>query len=141
MNYVAVPKALLTENAVNAYSYSGEALKKAFHAQGKKFLKQLAADLGDEIGAFKISSNMAGIAVSGEVTLHADHLYVQLSEHCGGERGIHMLYRSCKSQKDYCGGQNNTVTMRKFAEEDSQYNYKKTMQRLAASERATAVPA
>lgn len=141
MSYVPVPKALLTEQSVNAYSDSGEALKKSFHTQGKKFLKQLAASLGDVIGEFGISSNMGGIAVSGEVTLHSDHLYIQLSEHCGGERGIHMLYRTCKGRKDYCGGQNNSVAMRKFAEEDAQYNFQKTMQRLAASMRATAVSA
>lgn len=136
MTYVAIPKALQVTADINSYSDSGDARKRAMHTQGKKFLKQLAETLGESIGNFTIRSNMAGIAVSGEVTLHADFLYVQLSEHCCGERGVSMLYRSCKSQKDYNGGHNNTTTMRQFAEEDAQYRIMETMKRLAESERS-----
>ena len=44
----------------------------------------------------------AGTAVSGEITLHGDHLYVQVSQSAlGSHSGI--LFRTCKGRKDYVG--------------------------------------
>lgn len=89
----------------------GAPRKVRMHQQGRAFLKRLAADLGLAHGQFDIRSNVAGPAVSGEVTLHADHIYVQLSEHysCAG---VGVLYRTCKHRTDYTGGRNHTTTMR-----------------------------
>ena len=44
--------------------------KRAFHATGRKRLKSLAAALGFEPGSYDLRSNLGGIAVSGEVTMH-----------------------------------------------------------------------
>ena len=57
-------------------AYDGDA-KEAFHRTARRQLKLLAAALGLPTGGFDLRSNKGGIAVSGEVTLHADHLYVQ----------------------------------------------------------------
>ena len=87
-------------------SYDEDA-KKAFHSAAKKYLKRLRAELGTEYGeADPIRSNKGGIAVSGEVTLHFDGLYVQVSQSFMGDRGI-VMFRSCLSRKDYSGGTNN----------------------------------
>jgi hypothetical protein len=110
-----VTKGLLVEG-VNAYTDEGHLKKEAFHKEGKKFLKNLAAEMGLEKGEFDVRSNMGGIAVSGEVTLHTDKLYVQLYESCVGERGIQALYRTCKGRKDYAGGQNHTISMQRLTE-------------------------
>lgn len=117
---IAIPKGLLAKE-INAYTDAGYARKKAFHAAGKKFLKELAAALG--IQSYDLRSNEAGMAVSGEVTLHSDTLYVQLSESCVGEPGVSALYRDCKGRKDYCGGQNNIVHLASLRGEEQQARF------------------
>jgi hypothetical protein len=82
-----------------------EAQKRIFHLTGRKRLKALAAALGFQPGAFDLRSNKGGIAVSGEVTLHHDRLYVQISQSAmGSDSGI--LIRRCQHRKDYIGGLN-----------------------------------
>jgi hypothetical protein len=50
------------------------------------------------------------IAVSGEVTLHADRHYVQASQSAMGfDTGI--LFRSCEGRRDYVGGRNNFASL------------------------------
>ncbi len=83
-----------------------DAQKHSFHATGRKRLKMLAAALGFEPDSFEVHCNQGGIAVSGEVTLHADTLYVQVCQPATGcDSGI--LIRTCKGRKDYTGGPNN----------------------------------
>ena len=82
-----------------------EAQKRSFHTTGKRRLRTLADALGFAPGSFDIRCNMAGIAVSGEVTLHHEQLYVQISQPCmGNDNGI--LIRTCKGRKDTTGGRN-----------------------------------
>lgn len=90
---------------INCYSDEGNARKNMFHGEGKLFLKRLAKELNLAAGTYDIRSNIGGMAVSGEVTLHSDTLYVQLSESCMA-RGVSVLFRSCKHRGDYTGGQN-----------------------------------
>jgi hypothetical protein len=59
----------------------------------RRQLLALAAALGFGAGDYDLRSNEAGIAVSGEITLHADRLYVQASQPAtGSDTGI--LFRS-----------------------------------------------
>ena len=90
---------------MNGYTSDSALDKEYFHVEGKKFLKDLAREIGIPDGSYDIRSNKGGAAVSGEVTLHADHLYVQLSEQIG-RNGVTILFRSCKNRGDYTGGQN-----------------------------------
>jgi hypothetical protein len=86
---------------------SGDAANKdAFHSEAKKRLRALAEALGFEKGSFDIRSNRGGNAVSGEITLHHDDLYIQASQpaSASSERGL--MIRTCKNRKDYTGGQN-----------------------------------
>ncbi|MGO9475971.1 MAG: hypothetical protein ACLPWS_21585 [Rhodomicrobium sp.] len=83
-----------------------DAQKRAFHATGRKRLKALAAALGFEPESYDLRSNLGGIAVSGEVTLHHSALYVQICQPATAcDSGI--LIRTCKGRKDYTGGPNN----------------------------------
>ena len=83
-----------------------DAQKRSFHATGRKRLQALATALGLETGSFDVRSNRGGIAVSGEVTLHGENLYVQICQPATGhDSGI--LIRTCESRKDYTGGTNN----------------------------------
>jgi len=82
-------------------SYDAER-KRRFHTQARARLFELATSLGLEGGAYDLRSNQGGIAVSGEVTLHGEHLYVQASQPATGcDTGI--LFRSCEGRRDYGG--------------------------------------
>ena len=84
--------------------------KRAFHSHARRQLKQLAAALALVPGGYDLRSNQGGIAVSGEVTLHADHLYVQACQPATGhDSGV--LFRTCKGRKDYVGGRNNFAAL------------------------------
>jgi hypothetical protein len=79
-------------------------LKPEFHQKAKKVLRYVAEQLGLKKGEFNIRSNMGGIAVSGEVALHANDIYIQMDAwNMGGK----FMFRSCKGQRDYTGGPNN----------------------------------
>jgi hypothetical protein len=54
--------------------------KRLFHRHARAQLLKLAEALGLQPGEYDLRSNEAGIAVSGEITLHADRLYVQASQ-------------------------------------------------------------
>ncbi|MGN7931786.1 hypothetical protein [Sphingopyxis sp. 22461] len=79
--------------------------KQQFHADGRKALKRLAAALGLAEGSYDLRSNKGGVAVSGEITLHGDEVYVQLGIGCMG-RGREVLFRHVVGRKDYCGDRN-----------------------------------
>lgn len=80
--------------------------KEAFHNTGRARLRKLAAGLGFEKGSYDIRSNKGGVAVSGEVTLHHDRVYVQIAQSMmGPDKGI--MFRTCEGRKDYTGGRNN----------------------------------
>jgi len=92
--------------ATKPVAYTVDA-KRLFHLRGTKLLKQIAIDLGLPEGSYEVRSNKGGIAVSGEVTLHGDTLYVQLSQSVLGIGRQDVLFRTCKGRRDYTGGRNN----------------------------------
>lgn len=87
-----------------------EQQKGRFHTTARSRLKKLAAELALPPGSFDLRSNRAGIAVSGEVTLHHDHAYIQVSQF-GLPSGHGILIRTCKSRKDYSGGPNHFIAL------------------------------
>jgi hypothetical protein len=54
---------------------------------------------------YDLRSNFAGPAVSGEITLHADEIYVQVSIPCI-RPGREVMFRRCKGRQDYLGDRN-----------------------------------
>ena len=82
-----------------------EAQKRSFHATGRKRLNALAAALDFKTSAYDVRSNRGGVAVSGEVTLHGEHLYVQICQPATGWDS-RILIRTCEGRKDYTGGVN-----------------------------------
>jgi hypothetical protein len=84
--------------------------KRMFHRRARRQLIELAAALNFEPADYDLRSNEGGIAVSGEVTLHADRLYVQVSQPAtGADTGI--LFRTCEGRRDYTGGRNNSASL------------------------------
>jgi hypothetical protein len=90
-------------------SYDDEQ-KRRFHSTVRARLKKLAAELGLPSGTYEIRSNKGGIAVSGEITLHHDRVYVQVSQFAMTS-GHGVLIRTCKGRKDYTGGPNHFVAL------------------------------
>lgn len=83
-------------------SYNEDA-KTLFHSLAKSVCKEIAAALELPKGSFDIRSNMAGIAVSGEVVLHGENIYVMLDQSSMKDS---FMFRSCKGRQDYVGGPN-----------------------------------
>jgi hypothetical protein len=84
--------------------------KREFHRLARRQLGLVAKALQLPASSFDLRSNSAGIAVSGEITLHSDQLYVQVSQPFGGfDSGI--LIRTCQGRKDYVGGPNNFASL------------------------------
>lgn len=87
------------------YEPYDDAHKTLFHQQAKVILRRLATALSLTKAGYDLRSNLAGPAVLGEVTLHTDRLYIQLSEtSLGPDRGF--MWRTCQGRKDYTGGAN-----------------------------------
>lgn len=100
-----IGKSLFGAASRNGYSDAGYTRKEAMHKEGVAMLRALAKELGLQPGSYDVRSNKAGIAVTGEVTLHTDKIYVQLCQSFSSQ-GLTLLYRSCEGRKDYCGGTN-----------------------------------
>ncbi|MEW6453886.1 MAG: hypothetical protein AB1490_24820 [Pseudomonadota bacterium] len=84
--------------------------KRLFHSRARSQLRRLATALGLRPGSYDLRSNPAGIAVSGEITLHTDRLYVQASQSAMGN-GSGILFRTSQGRKDYVGGPNNFASL------------------------------
>lgn len=82
--------------------------KRRFHSTARSRLKKLAAELRLAAGSYEIRSNKAGIAVSGEITLHHEQFYLQVGQF-GLSPGHGILIRTCKGRRDFTGGANHFV--------------------------------
>ncbi|WP_328276164.1 hypothetical protein [Sphingobium sp.] len=94
-----------------------EPAKRLFHSEGRSALRRLAEALGLEDDSFDIRSNKAGPAVSGEVTLHGETLWVQLSlGPFGPDREV--CFRRVRDRQDHIGERNNWASVRELVEPD-----------------------
>lgn len=96
--------------------------KTEFHKLAKAELRKLVKNLGMTRGTYDIRSNLGGDAVAGEVILHTEKVYLQIITKGFGEKGLRVMYRTCKGRKDYTGGQNNYVSLEEFL--TSEFRYK-----------------
>lgn len=97
-------KPALRTLALRGVAYD-EPAKRLFHAEGRAALNRLAEALTLDAGSFEIRSNKAGPAVSGEVTLHAEMLWVQLSLGPFGP-GREICSRRVQGRGDHIGERN-----------------------------------
>jgi hypothetical protein len=108
-------KSALVVLAHKGVSYDEQA-KKLFHSDGRKALKRLAEALCLADGSYDLRSNKGGIAVSGEIILHGEELYVQLGLGIG--TGRELMFRRVAGRKDYCGDRNHWAAIGKLLEPD-----------------------
>lgn len=97
-------KPVLKTLARRGVAYDDEA-KRLFHAEARKALRRLADALGFASADYDLRVCAGGIAVSGEVILHSDQLYVQVS--IGGYGLGEIMFRRVTGRSDYVGGRNN----------------------------------
>lgn len=95
--------------------------KTEFHKLAKAELRKLVKNLGMTRGTYDIRSNLGGDAVAGEVILHTEKVYLQIITKGFGEKGLRVMYRTCKGRKDYTGGQNNYVSLEEFLTPEFRY--------------------
>jgi hypothetical protein len=87
-----------------------EAAKRVFHAEGRAAMQRLASALRLSPGTFDVRSNKGGPAVSGEITLHSNDVWVQLSlSSLGPDNEI--TFRRVQGRKDYTGGRNHRASV------------------------------
>ena len=94
-----------------------ESNKKAFHAEAKKVLRQVAKDMGLSASEFTISANKGGIAASGEIKLHTDKLYICVSGPVFTGK-TEIMYRQCNGRKESTGGRNQWVCVSRLLNDD-----------------------
>ncbi len=85
--------------------------KCVFHTQARRRLRLLGAALGLTHDDYDLRTVKAGISVSGDVTLHGDHVYVRVSQPAAGSDEEGILFRACEGREDYVGGDNNFASL------------------------------
>ena len=104
-----MPRTSTTFDFAKPAAYDEHA-KRLFHSRARSQLRRLATALGLAPGSYDLRSNRAGIAVSGEITLHSERLNVQTAQSVMGHDNV-TLSRTCKGRKDYVGGPNNFASL------------------------------
>ncbi|MEZ5936311.1 MAG: hypothetical protein R3F54_31305, partial [Alphaproteobacteria bacterium] len=79
--------------------------KVQFHRKARALLKRLAVALELSKDSYRIRTNRGGPAVSGEVALQGERIYVQITQSSMG-RDHDLLYRRCTGAEDHVGGPN-----------------------------------
>lgn len=133
MSTISIPNILMLKY-IQGKSEETDKQKKSYHSSAKKFLRSLAKEIGLDEQEFDLRSNLAGPAVSGEITLHDDSIFIQISSDFG------ILYRTCESKRDYSGGANNSTSFEKFKDNDFQQkiiNQMKSMIESSKSKKAS----
>lgn len=104
--------------------------KQAFHKAAKRFWKRVADELGLAKEQYDLRANVAGIAVSGEITLHTDTLYLQLSQGALMQGRAQILYRGCDGRKDYVGHANNFIEVGRLVDEREADRFIRTLKKM-----------
>ncbi len=104
-------KPVLATLALRGVGYD-EPAKRLFHTEARKALRRLADALRLDPRDYDLRVCAGGPAVSGEVILHTDQLYVQvgLSGYGSGE----ILFRQVEGRRDYCGARNHWASIREL---------------------------
>lgn len=87
-----------------------ERAKKLFLSDGRKALRALADALGLPDESYDIRVQRGGVAVSGDVTMHSEAIYVQLSLGVMGA-GREVMFRKVAGRKDFVGDRNHFASI------------------------------
>lgn len=87
-----------------------ERAKKLFLSDGRKALRALADALGLPDEGYDIRVQRGGVAVSGDVTMHGETIYVQLGLGVMGA-GREVMFRKVAGRKDFIGDRNHFASV------------------------------
>lgn len=87
-----------------------ERAKKLFLSDGRKALRALADALCLPDESYDIRVQRGGVAVSGDVTMHSETIYVQLSLGVMGA-GREVMFRKVAGRKDFVGDRNHFASI------------------------------
>jgi len=95
--------------ALRTLAYRGvsydEAAKHIFHREGRQAMHRLAEALDLEQGSYDVRSDKGGVAISGDITLHGEEVWVRLSlGYLGPNHEV--AFRRVKGRKDHFGDRN-----------------------------------
>lgn len=94
-----------------------DAAKRAFHSEGRTAMRRLAEALQLAEAGFEVRSQRAGPACSGEITLHGEEVWVQLSLGAlGPDREL--MYRRVRGRDDHIGDRNRFASIRDLLSPD-----------------------
>jgi hypothetical protein len=91
--------------------------KRQFHAVAKKVGKGLLSLLGVP---GDVRSNLAGPAVTGDITVHMDRAYIKFSGDVPFCPPM-FLYRTCNGRRDYTGGHNQWFQYQKLCDDPREF--------------------
>jgi len=100
---------------IGSASYNEE-MKARFKKEAMALLRRVVAILGLKKGTYDLRYNPAGIACSGDATLHADNFYVTFNL----DVSEWVLVRTCEGRKDYNGGRNRQYWFSQLKQEGAQ---------------------
>lgn len=109
--------AALARFVANAQLSYHEENKEHFLRETRRLAARFATELELSPAQFDLRVNRGGIAGSGDVTLHADHLYVMLNAEIDFGRGRAFMFRGCRSRQDYTGLGNRWTLWREVGED------------------------
>lgn len=100
---------------VGSASYN-EIAKATFKRESMALLRKVVKILGLVKGTYDLRYNSAGIACSGDATLHAENVYVSFNL----DVSEWVLVRTCKGCRDYTGGPNRQYSFAQLVEEGAE---------------------
>ncbi len=100
---------------IGSAAYNAPA-KAQFKKESMALLRKVVKALGLVKGAYDLRYTAAGIACSGDATLHAEDFYVSFNL----DSMAWILVRTCKGRKDYTGGPNRQYRFAQLAEEGAE---------------------
>lgn len=94
-----------------------EAAKRVFHAEARSAMRRFAEALELDEGSYDIRSNKGGPAVSGEITLHGEEVWVRLSLGVFGPDN-EVAFRQVRGRDDHCGDRNRWASINELLTPD-----------------------
>lgn len=107
--------------ALRALAYRGvsfdEAAKRVFHHEGRQAMRRLAEALGLDPGSYDVRSDKGGVAISGDITLHGEEVWVRLSLGPFGP-DHEVAFRKVRGRDDHCGDRNRWASIQELLAPD-----------------------
>lgn len=121
---------LISVSLLNGEVSYDAARKHAFHVSGKRLMRRIGNELGLSSGHYDLHSNPGGIAVSGEITLHSNTLYLQLSQGALMQGRTLILYRRCDGRRDCVGSTNHFLDASQLGDSIEAARFIQTLKKL-----------